>query len=581
MKEMEVNVVVDVKVSYGLDQLVFVPRDRSFDRILKRKLSRLLPNKFIKQKPEGIVIGSEHIGQFDLTLEGIDLKWGELPKLFYENRVNVFNGIGTVKKQIEEIKSGGKRIASELLTDIKGLEVLDDHQWVNVACMTLPDSPGVCVFDEQGAGKTVTLIFAFDTLVERNQSDFALIVAPKSMVSEWPVDFEKFMHDRYKVRTLIGNNEEKRKILSFKSDVIVTNFETAISMEDELRALLRRYNGRATLVIDEAFFVKNADAQRTQAIKRLREFCNRAFVLCGTPAPNSPFDLIEQFNIVDFGTTFSGIDLPESKEEASIVINKAIAERGTFIRHLKVDVLKDLPPKKFHRVAIDLQPKQSEMYQNIARGLIAELNDIDDKEFQRKKMSFFAKRSALLQICSNPISVKEGYDETPAKLLALDQILKELIEDKNEKVVLWSFYTASLNSIVNRYTKYNPVRYDGKVTETADRREAVRLFKEDDNTMLFVGNPAAAGAGLNLQRSKFAVYESLSDQAAHYLQSLDRIHRRGQTQEVQYLMLLCNNTIEHSQYNRLIEKEKMAQKMLGDPSAFTMTREVMLSELSF
>ena len=98
--------------------------------------------------------------------------------------------------------------------------------------------------------------------------------------------------------------------------------------------------------------------------------------------------------------------------------------------------------------------------------------------------------------------------------------------------MVWSFYRSSLDRIAQRYSSYGVARIDGSVTSSADRRDAVKSFQEDDETMLFLGNPAAAGAGLTLHRSRVAIYESLSNQAAHYLQSLDRIHRRGQNREV-------------------------------------------------
>ena len=129
-----------------------------------------------------------------------------------------------------------------------------------------------------------------------------------------------------------------------------------------------------------------------------------------------------------------------------------------------------------------------------------------------------------------------------------------------------------------RYQHHNPVRYDGTVSDVTDRREAVRRFQSDDETMLFVGNPAAAGAGLTLHRSRIAVYESWSNQAAHYLQSLDRIHRRGQTREVEYIILLCENTIEEDEYARLIEKERSAALLLGDEIGTPVTREGLLNE---
>jgi SNF2 family DNA or RNA helicase len=161
----------------------------------------------------------------------------------------------------------------------------------------------------------------------------------------------------------------------------------------------------------------------------------------------------------------------------------------------------------------------------------------------------------------------------------LDDLLEELIDRQTEKVVLWSFYTGSIDAIVARYERYGVLRYDGKVSDVNERREAVRRFQEDDSAHLFVANPAAAGAGLTLHRARFAIYESLSNQAAHYLQSLDRIHRRGQTREVEYLILLAQETIEQQEYERLIQKETAAQALLRDQVEQPVTRDTFLEEI--
>lgn len=571
---------VDVKVSELLDQLVFTPRKKEERGLIKATLAKKNPDIRFNQSAEGIWISSSDVAKLN-TPDLFDFNWAELAERFVENRKRTQKSMRSIINEIKRIKEGGKPIAKEHLNTLRGLNVLDDHQFVNVACMTLRDSVGLCVFDEQGAGKTVTMIYAFDALVERDEIDFALILAPKSMVSEWPTDFKRFMGDRYKVLTLIGSQKEKREELSRKADVVITNFETAVTMEQELQAVLRRSKSRSVIIVDESFFVKNIDAKRTQSIRRLREYCGRAFVLCGTPAPNSPVDLVQQFNIVDFGLTFASTILPTEKEEAAKVIQKIIEERGPFVRHLKSDVLPDLPQKKFNRVTIEMQTKQSQLYRNTAKNLIKDLKEIDNKTFEKNKMSFLARRSALLQICSNPLAIDRSYDEVPAKILALDTILADLIEKNKQKVILWSFYTASIESMFNRYRTYNPVRYDGTITETGMRRDAVQRFREDNETMLFIGNPAAAGAGLNLQSARYAVYESMSNQAAHYLQSLDRIHRRGQKNQVEYIILLCSQTIEIAEYNRLIDKEKSAQKILGDPITTPLTKETMLAELMY
>jgi hypothetical protein len=81
-----------------------------------------------------------------------------------------------------------------------------------------------------------------------------------------------------------------------------------------------------------------------------------------------------------------------------------------------------------------------------------------------------------------------------------------------------------------------------------------------------------------LHRARYAIYESMSNQGAHYFQSLDRIHRRGQKREVEYIVLLCDKTIEESEYARLSMKEQMAQTLLGDEIKRPITRLDLLNE---
>lgn len=495
------------------------------------------------------------------------------------NRLDISKNSNTIKQDLSQVIFEGLSKSKEYLSDIKGLSTLDKHQWINVASMTLPNGYGLALFDEQGAGKTVSTVFAYDVLVSRDKVDFALIIAPKSMVAEWENDFRKFKEDLYVVKKLSGSRKDKIAALRSEADIFVTNYETAVSLENELIALARHYRGRSVLIVDESFFVKNLDAKRTLAIKRVREWFGRAYVLCGTPAPNSPFDIIEQFNIVDFGFTFKDIKIPENVEEALPIIQNTIEKKGVYIRHLKKDVLPDLPFKRFHKVFVEMSPIQASLYSNTLQNLVSDLENTNDMQFLKNIGSFLAKRMALLRICSNPSGILADYSELPAKLVALDDILYELIEKQGEKVVVWSFFQASIRGIMNRYgNKYNAVQYDGTILDIETRRSYVKRFQEDDSTMLFIGNPAAAGAGLTLHRSRFAIYESLSNQVAHYLQSLDRIHRRGQLGNVEYLTLLCEDSIENKEYARLEEKESSGRELLGDGIDKNITRESMLSE---
>jgi len=456
-------------------------------------------------------------------------------------------------------------------------QALDPPQAVAVAGMTVPGMLGLCLFDEQGSGKTVMTIAAFDILKDAGKIDAMIVVCPKSMLGEWPKDLERFRPGKYNIAVAEGAKEDRYQIAQKPFDVFLTNFESV----DHLRVTLAATAStkRILLAVDESYYLKNADSSRSDAAGKLRESCTRCFVLCGTPAPNSPYDLVNQFDLADMGYTFGGFRKTANPDADRDRISELVETRGTYIRRLKTEILEDVPDKSFHVIRVPLTGRQALMYEKARSDLELELRGLDNVTFKKKLVSYFQKRAALLQICSSPTAIDPTLAEQPVKLEKLDALLHELIS-QGRKVVLWSCYRNSLDELVERYQKYSPVRIDGSVTSSTERRQAVTDFQTDPTKMLFIGNPAAAGAGITLHASYDAVYFSYSNQAAHYLQSLDRIHRRGQVaKEVNYYLLVCENTIEETEVLRLRQKELQQHSLLGDDINWPSSLDDALGEL--
>lgn len=511
-----------------------------------------------------------------LAASDITFDWDRAAARVAENRRSVRTSAQEIVARAHEILGEDADAARTALSDWSFRVPLDDHQIINVAAMTLPGGWGACVFDEQGTGKTVTTIGAFDVLVEGGDADTLLLAAPKSMVAEWQHEFERFTGDLYAVALVAGTPRERTAALHSGADVLVVGYETAVRYEDDLVLLAQRR--KVVLAVDESYNVKNPDAQRTATLRRIREWCERCYVLCGTPAPNHPDDLVAQFDLVDYGYTFAGYRPSGDLEADRATIRAATEQRGIFTRNLKRQVLPDLPERNFDEVMVELAPIQARVYQGALDDLIIDLESTDESTYRRQILSFLERRAALLRICSNPSSLVPNYQETPAKLLALDDLLGSIMA-RGEKVVVWSFYRASLDAIAVRYADRGLVRVDGTVGEIAARRDAVRAFQDDEDTRIFLGNPAAAGAGITLHAARIAIYESISNQAAHWMQSLDRIHRRGQQRDCEYLLLICRDTIEEREFRRLREKTQAQSDLLGDPPDSTPSRRLLLDEL--
>ncbi len=107
----------------------------------------------------------------------------------------------------------------------------------------------------------------------------------------------------------------------------------------------------------------------------------------------------------------------------------------------------------------------------------------------------------------------------------------------------------------------------------------MRRFQDDDETMVFLGNPAAAGAGLTLHRSRGRRLRVLFEPGGA-LHAEPRPHPSPRPRpQVEYVVLLCEDSFEEDEYARILSKVDSQADLLGDPRPHRPTRTLMLDEL--
>ncbi|WP_173476189.1 DEAD/DEAH box helicase [Fibrobacter succinogenes] len=457
-------------------------------------------------------------------------------------------------------------------------DTLDIPQQYAVNAMICPNLRGACLFDEQGTGKTVMTIAAFDLLVSYGEVSRMIVVAPKSMLGGWEKDFIRFTQDKYRIGIVEGSTEEKRTVVDSCPDVLIVNYEGMSNVLVLLKAIAKQ--SKVMLSIDESYYAKNPNAVRSSLLQELRPFCVKGYVLCGTPAPRTPYDLINQVTLADDGFAFAGFTKGASEDADRDRIKNIVQTRAVVIRRLKKAVLKDVPEKNFEIVRVALTGRQREMYDKARDQLLVELKSLDNRTFKKRLTSYFQKRASLLEICATPRMVDPLFTAPSAKLVKLIQLVESLVVQKR-KVLIWTCFRSSVDEIKEALAHYSPLVIDGSVTSSSERSLAVERFQTDSSFMVMIANPAAAGAGITLHASHDAIYYSYTNQAAHYLQSLDRIHRRGQlAPTVNYYMLISENTIEENEVKRLRQREIAQHDLLGDVIPWPESLDQALAELT-
>lgn len=173
------------------------------------------------------------------------------------------------------------------------------------------------------------------------------------------------------------------------------------------------------------------------------------------------------------------------------------------------------------------------------------------------------------------------------KMLLLKNMLELLQRNTDEKVVLVSNYTSTLDSLdklCNRY-KWSTLRLDGS-TAQKDRQDLVDRFNRSSQreSFVFLLSAKAGGVGLNLigwvihrrpasdhslnshrRASRLVLFDSDWNPSTD-LQAMARIHRDGQKRHVYIYRFLTTGTIDEKIYQRQITKLGLSDQLMGSSS---------------
>jgi SNF2 family DNA or RNA helicase len=453
-------------------------------------------------------------------------------------------------------------------------------------------------FSVPGSGKTSIALAYYYILRKKRDVNAILVIGPGSCFEPWEYEYKQcFKRNPISMR-LAGKPKAKRHelyLLADKYELLLTTYHSAARDVDQLVRILGRR--RYLIILDESHYVKRPQGGKlAEAVMALAEHAQRRMILTGTPMPNGLPDLWSQFTFLwrdqlPLGTSESYLLELQEKDTENALVNARNRISPLFFRITKRQL--GLPRATFRILKCELSPLQARIYNGVAARFLSKTGEAPrDRDALREWRR--ARAIRLLQIATNPsllrnrcdefklppmnvkdLPLREGIDhyaeyELPNKIASVCSLAQNLCDEGN-KVLIWSTFVNNLLMIADLLKDFSPAVIHGGVplsTTDADelsREHLISKFKSIPECKVLIANPAACAESISLHKvCHHAIYLDRSFNCAHYLQSLDRIHRLGLelNERTYYYLIIASHTIDEVVHIRLKEKMNKMRRVV-------------------
>ena len=400
-----------------------------------------------------------------------------------------------------------------------------NHQKITAAFLT--ERPKAFCFNEQGTGKTASVIWAADYLMNLGIIRRVLVVCPLSiMKSAWQNDLFKFACHR-SCDIAYGDKKKRAKIIEGGTEFVIINFDGLAIVQDVIAA-----GGFDLIVVDEASAYKNVTTERWKILRDLCKDIKGLWMLTGTPAAQSPVDayglakLINPDNIPKFYGSFRdqvmykvGMYRWVPKSNAQDIVHQALQPA---IRFEKNQCL-DLPDVTFVERDAPLTSQQVKYYQKLKNDMI-----IQAAGEEISSANAATSINKLLQISGGAVytDTKEVVEFDVSNRL---QVVKEVIDEASHKVLVFVPFTHTIELLQAYLTghKITNAVINGQVP-VSRRNTIIQDFQDTENVQVLIIQPQAASHGLTLTAANVIIWYAPVMSVETYLQANARINRPGQ-----------------------------------------------------
>lgn len=444
---------------------------------------------------------------------------------------------------------------------------LTDNQMTNVC--HLASLPAGATFSVPGAGKTTEALAYF--FCNAQPQDHLLVVGPLSAMGAWEAQIEECcQRQNYSFTRLRGGEKNIDRLLRNNPKFMLISYGQFANVAYLIRQYLASHS--VIMFLDESHRIKSGrSGVSPQEILNVSYLPEKKLILSGTPCPQSIADLLPQFEFL----------YPDKHVDEETVVE---AFRPVYVRTTKGQL--GIPPIDHRTIFLDMTPLQKEVYKSIRsetkRQMMEILSDLEKNSLR----DIGKKVIKVIQFTSNPSLLANDlayiFDKRLGDLLAVDSGSKieyachraRELAAEGRKVIIWSQFVKNILLITERLKDIGADCIYGGIDsgdeDEEDTREwKIKQFHQNSEKMVLVLNPSAASEAISLHKAcQHAIYVDRSFNAAHYLQSEDRIHRLGLAQDQSPIVeiLECRGTIDEVIDQRLKLKINTMAAALNDTS---------------
>ena len=370
----------------------------------------------------------------------------------------------------------------------------------------------VLLGDEMGLGKTIQAIAAIHHLHHEGHLYF-LVICPASVLLNWKREVDKLTD----MQAYILHGESFGDYEKWKSDggIAIINYEGL----DKI--IFDKDFPLDMVVVDEAHFVKNKDAQRTRHTIRIIEQAEYALYMTGTAIENNVDEmcyLIECLN-PSVANEIKGMKYLAKAD----LFRKKIAP--VYLRRKRADVLMELPELTIHDEWCMMNDEEINSYRKA----------VESENFM-----------AMRRVSWNSLNSTKAERMVELCLQALSE---------GRKVVIFSYFLDTLSFVSDLLLgKALPV-ISGKLS--LEKRQDILCQFEEPIARVLPIQIHAGGIGLNIQTAEIVILCEPQLKPSDEMQAISRIYRMGQVHHVFVYRLLAADTIDETLVKRLHDKQKI------------------------